>query len=512
MKAFKGLFGKRRNSNDELSCADPSSPPPSPSPTDHLSPCSPSSPAATEVFSGHMSAMEYKEGVFKGTLMLLQPLSNESGAVLGEEPPQWMQGESYPIVWDVTGNFPHVEIRLRSSSGTWVSIAARIQAGRQQIQYTVPSSVEPGQYTLRISARPRSKIKKIRSEAIVHVQRSMKEFAEPVARLLRAQTFEEVPPHRPAEVLDRLTLKGPWGSIPLHVFALFSKHVYETEKNVLAPEDFPFWDRWNELAPTVFFSKDAENAHWCSAQRERYPVLQEYRGPGPEFAGFTMVESHTSKHTLAKFEGLKVQAYRRPAVEESQGDLYVVVFRGTTNKMDILMDAQVFNAGNADMYVNLGMEFVANLIKRFDMGPRQLCMTGHSLGATVAAEVANAYGTPAVAFALPMLSGDRANYQDLVVCNVIGDPIVTAFMGTYNRLLPECDVLLQYPYAFASPGKLHSSERLARQIMLLHQAAQQQPEDKSTEAPSAATPLDTKTLEVADYSENTSCPKGPMVL
>ena len=117
------------------------------------------------------------------------------------------------------------------------------------------------------------------------------------------------------------------------------------------------------------------------------------------------------------------------------------------------------------------MEFVTDLMKKFGLGPKHLILTGHSLGANVAAEVANAFGLKAVVFCLPMLCGPRINYSDLTVCNVVGDPICVAFTGTYNHLLPGRDLLIQYHKSFIGPSELHSGERLAMQTLMLHTAA-----------------------------------------
>ena len=121
------------------------------------------------------------------------------------------------------------------------------------------------------------------------------------------------------------------------------------------------------------------------------------------------------------------------------------------------------------MYVNEGMKLVGDLIKRFGIGPRHLVLSGHSLGANVAAEVANAFGCRAVGFCLPMLCGDRRNYQDLTVCNVYGDPVAVAFNGVYNNLLPGRDLVLKYHRSFVGPSEQHSSDRVARQLYVTYQ-------------------------------------------
>ena len=442
-------------------------------------------------FSGHLNAMNYSDKDFKGELRLTSP--EAIGKIIGAT--EWVQGRSYQIHWEALGDFPFIEVRLRKAGKDadqhitlpgegkkkeWLNIAERVQAGRSSIIYTVPQFLQPGRYLLRISARPRSKVNHIRSEAYVVIQEDLSEFATSMLRVLDAD-LSVIPEDKKRSRL--MVHCGSAGSIPLHVFAVLCKHVYESSEkatNARTPEQFPFWDRINKLSAATYFPPDAESSTWCSSQRHQNPILEQTRRPGPEFEGFELVETHTHKvgaFGVGLFEGLKAQAWKRVELDGSRGPVYVIVFRGTKGTMDYLVDMQVYREGNADMYVNEGMSFVTKIMRQFGLGPRHIVVTGHSLGANVAAEVANAFGCRAVGFCLPMLCGDRRNYQDLTVCNIFGDPVALAFTGLYNHLLPGRDILLQYDRSFIGPSELHSSDRLARQLYVTFQETRPSPEE-----------------------------------
>jgi len=428
--------------------------------------------------------MDYGDKNYKGELKLIAP--GAIGEIIGAT--DWTQGQQYEVNWEAYGDFPFVEFRLRKAGKDadqhitlpgegkkkeWLNIAERVGAGRGVILYTVPQFLQPGRYLLRVSARPRSKVKHIRSEAYVNILQDMSEYATCMLRVLDA-SLDLVPEENHRE---RLSIDcGTAGIFPIHLFAVLCKHVYESSekaKSARTPAQFPFWDRLNKLSSSSYFPPSAEDSDWCSTQRSQHPVLEETREPGPEFQGFELVETHVQKvgaFGVNLLEGLKAQCWRRvPDGERGGTSMYVIVFRGTSGTMDYLVDYQVFREGNADMYVNEGMAFVTKILKQFGLGPRHIVLTGHSLGANVAAEVANAFCCRAVGFCLPMLCGDRRNYQDLTVCNVYGDPVAVAFTGVYNHLLDGTDILLQYHRSFIGPSELHSSDRLARQLYVTYQ-------------------------------------------
>jgi len=87
---------------------------------------------------GQLSAMGYKDKVFTGEIQLKDP--GAVGEIIGEA--DWTQGEQYHIKWDVSGDFPHVELRLRKAGKNakehitlpgegkakeWLNIAERVQ-------------------------------------------------------------------------------------------------------------------------------------------------------------------------------------------------------------------------------------------------------------------------------------------------------------------------------------------------------------------------------------------------
>ena len=128
-------------------------------------------------YEGELNALNYFSTKFEGTLQLLDQV-----------PRVWHQGSTVRLSWDVTGNAPHLEAKIKpcdDSAKPWVTIADRVSAGRRWLDYIVPFSLEPGMHRVRIGLRPRSQLSNAFSEIQVEVIRDMQEFSDVIVYLTR---------------------------------------------------------------------------------------------------------------------------------------------------------------------------------------------------------------------------------------------------------------------------------------------------------------------------------------
>ena len=234
----------------------------------------------------------------------------------------------------------HITLPGEGKKKEWLNIAERIQAGRGECVFHVPQFLESGRYLLRVSARPRSQVNHIRSEAYVTIVDDASEYATSMLQMFDP-SLEAIPIEQQR---TRLQVDcGSAGVLPIHFFAILCKHVYESSekaKNATRPEECPFWERLNKLSSASYFPADADASEWCSVQRKQCPALEQTRGLESVCEGFGLVETYVQSLMGGMVQGLKAQVWKRsadPEKPERGGTVFVVVFRGTSGTMDYLV-------------------------------------------------------------------------------------------------------------------------------------------------------------------------------